>query len=311
MPAIRFSSDRRDIIDINRRSADCKTGISIIELSMLDGLMDEGTAEEIRQDIITKNTPVRQLTNLSEIYADWTKFSAELQELMQIRYITKEVFDIQNEILIFDDIVAMYRVEPDISYIEIEDASYADMMRSLFDNLWSVSQTMFWWVGWSAHAKQYLPFTGNFNSIPMVIYPAKDDGDISQAYSRKDPSSIISYLDEVLPIYKEKVIGADALICYIWNDWTIPMVDIWKVMRNTISDDSGFLYDGFTIKWRDIETGMWLASGNSLIVFTAEEILLRELIMKQGKTFLEATDRSRHFPAFPAWLIPNESFFTK
>jgi hypothetical protein len=111
---------------------------------MLDGLMDTETAENIRQDIIAKNIPVRQLTNLSEIYSNWTQFSRELQELMQIRYIKKEVFDIQNEILIFDNIVAMYRVEPDISYIEIEDASYADMMRSFFDNLWNASQAMYW-----------------------------------------------------------------------------------------------------------------------------------------------------------------------
>ena len=82
----------------------------------------------------------------------------------------------------------------------------------------------------------------------MVIYPAKDDGDISQAYSRGDPSSIISYLDEVLPLYREKIMGADTLICYIWNDGAVPMVDVWKVMRNSISDDSGFLYDGFTLK---------------------------------------------------------------
>jgi hypothetical protein len=144
MPAIRFSSDRIDIIDVNRRSAKCKTGISIIELSMLDGLMDKDTAESIRSEIIAKNIPVRQLTNLSEIYADWTRFTKELQELMQIRCIPTEIFSIQNEILIFDDTVAMYRVEPEIYYVEIEDANYASMMRDFFDNLWNVSQAMIW-----------------------------------------------------------------------------------------------------------------------------------------------------------------------
>ncbi len=311
MLATRFSSSRQDIIDINRRSANSKTGISIIELSMLDGLMDKDTAEIIRQSIIHNKVPVRQLTNFSEIYSDWTVFSRELQELMQIRFVGRDVFDIQNEILIFDNIVAMYRIEPDVSYIEIEDSSYANMMRSFFDNLWGISQAMLWWIGGSAQAKQYLPFTGNIQGIPMVIYPAKDDGDISQAYSRKDPTSIMSYLSETIPLYTEKIRWANILICYVWNDGIIPMVDVWKVMRNNISDDSGFLYDGFTIKWKDLETNMGLASGNSLIVFTAEEILLRDLIMKQGKTFLEAADRSRYFPAFPAWLMPSEQFFTK
>lgn len=184
MPAIRFSSDRADIIDVNRRSVNCKTGISIVELSMLDGLMDKETAESIRSEIISKNIPVRQLTNLSEIYGNWTRFSKELQDLMQIRYISTEIFDIQNEILIFDNVVAMYRVEPEVYYVEIEDVNYANMMRDFFDNLWRVSQAMIWGVGGSASAKQYLPFTGEYAGIPMVIYPAKDDGDISQAYSR-------------------------------------------------------------------------------------------------------------------------------
>lgn len=144
MPAIRFSSKREDIIDVNRRSANSKNGISIIELSMLDGLMDKDTAELIREEITNKRVPVRQLTNYSEIYSEWTKYTKEFQEIMQIRYIPKELFDIQNEILIFDDVVATYRVEPDISYIEIEDTSYAQMMRTFFDNLWNASQAMLW-----------------------------------------------------------------------------------------------------------------------------------------------------------------------
>jgi hypothetical protein len=115
-----------------------------VELSTLDGLMDKETAESIRSEIIRKDISVRQLTNLSEIYGDWTRFSKELQELMQIRYISTEIFDIQNEILIFDNVVAMYRIEPEVYYVEIEDIHYANMMRAFFDNLWRVSQAMIW-----------------------------------------------------------------------------------------------------------------------------------------------------------------------
>jgi hypothetical protein len=306
MPSVHFSSDRNDIIDVNRRSALCKSGISIIELSMLDGLMDKKVAEEIRQEIIGKSVGVRQLTNFSEIYADWTKYSKELQEIMQIRYIPKEIFHIETEILIFDDIVAMYRVEPEISYTEISDQKYAQMMRAFFDNLWRASQAMIWWVWGSAMAKQYLPLSGRFKDIPLVIYPAKDDGNIVQAYSTEE--SIISYIDRILPLHEERIVWADMLILYVWNDGKTPMVDIWKVMRNTMSDDSWFLYDGFTLRGESIETSMWTASGNSLIVFTAEELLLRRLIMEEGKSFTEASDRRKYFPAFPAGLIPGERF---
>lgn len=215
---------------------------------MLDGLMDKDTAESIRRAIIQKKVPVRQLTNLPDIYAEWTKYTKELQDIMQIRHISEKIFSIQNEILIFDDIVAMYRVEPDVYYVEIEDANYASMMRDFFDNLWNVSQAMVWGLGGSAHAKQYLPFTRNFEGIPLIIYPAKDDGDIRQAFPRDRAFSIESYIHSVFPRYREKIVGADLLICYVWNDGTTPMIDVWKVMRNTISDDSGFLYDGFTLK---------------------------------------------------------------
>jgi hypothetical protein len=70
------------------------------------------------------------------------------------------------------------------------------------------------------------------------VYPAKDDGDISKAYTRSEATSIDRYLDEAIPLYQDKITGADALICYVWNDGDIPMVDVWKVMRNSISDDS-------------------------------------------------------------------------
>lgn len=147
MPCIRFSSERQDIIDVNRRSVQCKSGISIVELSMMDGVMGKDIAESIRSEIIAKNVTVRQLTNLSEIYANWTQYSKEMQAIMNIRYIAKEVFDIQNEILIFDNTVAMYHVEPEVYYMEIEDPQYADMMRALFDNLWKASQMMIWGIG--------------------------------------------------------------------------------------------------------------------------------------------------------------------
>jgi hypothetical protein len=306
MPAIRFSSERSDIININRRSAQAKTGISIIELSMLDGLMDSETAESIRKEIFSNQVTVRQLTNLREIYSDWTEYSEELQKIMQIRYIPQYLFDIQTEILIFDDIVAMYRVEPEVYYVEIEDTHYSQMMRLFFDNLWNASEVMTWWIGGSAEAKQYLPFRIFHEHIPMIVYPAKDDGNITQAYGTK--RGIEEYIQEISIHYTERLSNADMVLIYIWNDGTTRMADIWKVSRNTISDDSWFLYDGFTLRELAIESGMWTASGNSLIVFTAEELLLRKLILEQGKTFEEASNREQYFPAFPSGLIPKESF---
>ena len=54
-------------------------------------------------------------------------------------------------------------------------------------------------------AKQYLPFSTKLLDIPTVVYPAKDDGEISRAYRRDNSESIEDYLREVLPLYSKRL----------------------------------------------------------------------------------------------------------
>jgi hypothetical protein len=70
----------------------------------------------------------------------------------------------------------------------------------------------------------------------MIVYPAKDDGNITQAYGTK--RGIEEYIQEISIHYTERLSNADMVLIYIWNDGTTRMADIWKVSRNTISDDS-------------------------------------------------------------------------
>ena len=277
----------------------------------MNGVMDRETAESIRSELVARNVSVRQLTNLSKIDPNWTEYSGSLKSLIDTRNISTDLFEIQHEILIFDDTVALYRTEPQVSYTEIEDVNYASVMRSLFENLWKASQMMVWGINGSISVKQYLPMSMKFGGKPSIVYPAKDDGNISQAYPGDGIASITEYLHTSLALHSKKLEDADMLILYVWNDGIVPMVDVWKVMRNSISDDSGFLYDNFTLKGNAIDTSMGEASGNSLIVFTAEEFLLRRLIIEEGKTFLEASDRELYFPIFPAGLMPSERFREK
>lgn len=291
------------------RSAYATDGIMIIELSNMNALMSDDEAVAIRQAFVKNQTPVRQITNYIELGISGTSLDESMSRLMSVHHIPKDVFSIDNEILIFWDTVAMYRVEPEVYYIEIEDAHYAGMMRGFFENLWNISEAMIWTdTGWK-HAKQYTPFNMDILWIPAVIYPARDDGDITRAFSRENPESMKEYLSRTLADHQARIYWADMLIMYVWNDGVTPMVDVWKVMRNTISDDSGFLYDGFTIRDSIIETTMWTASGNSLIVFTAEELLLRKLIIEEKKSFQVASNRTLYMPSFPKDMVPSEGFF--
>lgn len=297
------------IIDVTKRSASAKTGLCIYELGAMSDLMPMARAEEIRQSFVSSKTMVRQLTNHRHLDA-WTSVEALPMTLQQIRTVDEHLCDIVNEIVIFNDVVATYRMTPDAFYEEIRDQNYADMMRAMFDSVWNMSEVMLLGAGGSARTKQYRPINMDFMGIPVALYPAKDDGDITQAYDRSDEGCIERYVKRALEAHLEKLTDADMLICYVWNDGNVPMVDPWKVMRNKLSDDSGFLYDAFTIKNMDIVTDMGISSGNSLIVFTSEEMLLRELVIDRGLSFKEAADRSKYMPKFPAGFLPSEQFYT-
>jgi len=54
---------------------------------------------------------------------------------------------------------------------------------------------------------------------------------------------------------------------------------------------------------------MGVASGNTSIVLAAEELLLRELILKAGLSFAEASDRTVYQARFPIGYVPAEAFY--
>jgi hypothetical protein len=157
--------------------------------------------------------------------------------------------------------------------------------------------------------KQYLPITDSYNEIPIVIYPAKDDGQIDKVFNRKGLGNLQKYVNQIIMENIDYYSDSDIVLAYIWNQGSTPYCDIWKVNRNQLSDDSGFLYDARIYKNTDQVTDMGVASGNTLIVLTAEEILLRDLILKNGLSFSEAANREKYYAHFPAGYVPIESFY--
>ncbi len=191
---------------------------------------------------------------------------------------------------------------------------YAQTMRSVFDVIWSVSESLVLGVGGSGYTKQYVPISIvakiENRTVPVVVYPAKDDGNITQAFDRKRRGCIEDYVQECMSAHAHKLKDADMVIAYVWNDGTDRMCDLWSMQRNRLSDDSGFLYDAFTLRELDVVTDMGVSSGNSLIVFTAEEMLMRDLILEQGLGFVEASNRSKYTPKFPPGFTPDVRFYT-
>lgn len=158
-------------------------------------------------------------------------------------------------------------------------------------------------------AKQYLPLSYIHNDIPVILYPAKDDGLLEKAFSRLTKGSLESYVNQIIDTDTDYYKGSDLIIAYIWNQEEIPYVDIWKVNRNSISDDSGLLYDVRVYSGNSRVTDMGIASGNSLIVLTAEEMLLRKLIVNDKLSFVQAANRLAYKALFPKDFMPSEEFY--
>lgn len=295
------------IIGVSIRSAEAKE-IVIFELGNLNDLLSKSDAEKIREQFVLHSTLIRQISNHRK-FTSWTDNADLVEQNLAVKYVSPDNFLIENEILIFDDTVAIYRLKPDSFYVEINDETYAKQMRQLFNNIWVTGDTLLLSEDGSTLSKQYLPLTASCQNIPIVIYPAKDDGRLERVFSRSQPGLIEDYVIKIIQNHEANYRDADMVLAYVWNQNNTPCTDIWKVNRNNISDDSGLLYNAYIYRDLEVTTALGIASGNSSIVLTAEEMLLRELVMKNGLSFIDASDRTKYNARFPIGYVPDESFY--
>jgi hypothetical protein len=294
------------IIDVTRRSAGAEE-LCIYEITSLDDLIGFGEAERVRELFSSNKTPIRQITN-QKVYDPWTD-NTELAQDLSARYVPKSVVDIKVEKVIFGSTVAIYKLGENPSYSEMNDIEIADQERSMFNHFWETGDAIIFGAKGAGGAKQYAPINHVFNGVPIVIYPAKDDGEITKAFSRDKPGQIEDYISSVLENNKYFLENADMILAYAWNDENEPMCDLWRVERNKLSDDSGFLYDVKVFKGTKEVHDMGRASGNSSIVVTAEEMLLRKLVLEESRDFVEASNRKVFRAQFPIGLFPSEKFY--
>lgn len=294
------------VLDANLRSAKAQQ-LHIIEISDLNRFLNKEDAETIRAEYVATGTIINQISNLRK-WSSWTANQGIVDNL-KVRFIPEHTFKINTEILVFNDTVVAYRLEPEPFYHEITDKGYADTVRGMFGSLWQVGDNLLMTADGSTLTKQYLPITHEYKDLPIVIYPAKDDGRTEDIFNRQDKNSLQKYAEDIIDAHEEKYNDADMLIVVVWGNEKIKHADVWKVNRNYYSDDSGFLYDVSIYKDIEKTEDMGVASGNTSIILTAEEMLLRELIVVGGVTFKEAADRTKYQARFPVGYVPEESFY--
>ncbi len=119
------------------------------------------------------------------------------------------------------------------------------------------------------------------------------------------------YLLSILESEKDYYTNSDLIIAMPWaasGDMS-PFCDIWKVNINKISNDSGLLYECRIYKNEKRVTDYGTASGNTAMIITAEEVLLRDLVIGQKLDIRLASDRSKYSARFPHGYMPIEEYY--
>ncbi|MBU4246355.1 MAG: hypothetical protein ABIF85_03180 [Nanoarchaeota archaeon] len=163
-----------DLYDLSLKSAQSKEKkVFIYEKSDLSKIIGSEKAEELRKLFLKNEIKIKQITNVP-IIPSFSRNVEFVNNCMFFRDLPKETFNIDNEILIFDDIVAVYNIEPKLKLTIIKDKSFAENQKQLFTNLWEQGQT-------PKLGFEYKPNHSFYNSINfaiqkkhIIVYPDKD-----------------------------------------------------------------------------------------------------------------------------------------
>lgn len=119
------------------------TGIlRVFELATMDTFLDFDFCERVRIEYGRRGLKEsRQLTNQSMIHP-WTNVE-EFVNIWQCRYIDPKDIELQMEIVVYNDVVAMYQYkEKSIFCVEIYNKDLAETQKHFYDFIWNQAKTM-------------------------------------------------------------------------------------------------------------------------------------------------------------------------
>ncbi|MEI8067953.1 MAG: helix-turn-helix domain-containing protein [Candidatus Shapirobacteria bacterium] len=109
------------------------------EVSTADAYMPHNEAEKLRQQLFDKKIYSRSLSNLEKLGT----FSSikEIEKFQKINYISPKIITIKADIFIYNDIytICHFLEDGDIFCLEMQNATFANLQRQIFENLWSQS----------------------------------------------------------------------------------------------------------------------------------------------------------------------------
>lgn len=284
-----------DLYDISLESSNAKSKeVFIFEIGSLSNFFSKEQSEILRNNFLKNNIKVKQITNISTL-PKFTENDEFINEVMSFRYVPKDIFSIENEILIFDDTVAIYSAN---ELLVIRNPVFSKNQKQLFLSVWEEGQSPSLGFDYVPNHSFYNNLNFFINGVQVIVWP---DADAKKSYGGMDEKAIESYLADIInsdPYYSD----AAYIIAFIWNMNGDRMVDMWKFNNNHIDDRSGPLGDVRVYREGKVCNDLGLASGNTLLVLGYEEKLRRQ--SKDLKSYLDGP-----VPVLPLEIVNGKDFF--
>jgi sugar-specific transcriptional regulator TrmB len=138
-----YFTGRRGLEQITYNSLRAESDIYIYEVATdMTIFTSQETAEEFRQVLVDRRITTHQLTNHTN-FDNYTNVVKMTTDFWDIRYVDPALLKIQFEMLIYNDVCALYSVEGrDVFGVEVHNANLAAMQRQIFKAMQRLSIPM-------------------------------------------------------------------------------------------------------------------------------------------------------------------------
>lgn len=261
---------KESLYDVIRLPAFSKSKqLFIFESASMEDVISSAQSEEIRARFLENDVRVRQITNIPK-FPEFTWNKEFVNQVMQFRYVPKEIFDIKKEIAIFDDKVAVYDND---EILIIEDQSYADSQRQLFESIWKEGESPKLDFEYIPNHSFYKSVDLNYDNLQVIVWPDADSTDAYKWFSYED---LRKYVQDIIESDRDYFDNCIYIISFIWSlDWE-KVIDMWKFDDNSVDDRSWPLSEARVYKEWKVCTDIWLSSWNTLLVLWYEEKMRRQ-----------------------------------
>ena len=140
---VRYFNGLDGLKQVTYNSLAAKNKLSIFELDQdMSKFIDYEFSEQIRKELVANRITTYQLTNLTKILP-YTEVSEMVQNYWKIRHIPPKDFQIRFEVLLYNDVCAMYTYQGGEAFcVEIHNANLTLMQQQLFKFVWKQATPM-------------------------------------------------------------------------------------------------------------------------------------------------------------------------